>query len=392
MSPTPIAYARAQLQARQKKHPPLYALNSRGLDRGTALAGMLFDTFPSELRSLQDSGGVAAGEVGEFIPVIATYPAREQQFSIEINTGLMDFYYAVGRALSGAISIYTTSTNPIVRGPLGPVQVTEYVAAVFRQWRDFHKQGWISQTFWGLPRIERPDFNVDARSLGIVETLVTGAELFMIAHEYGHVAIDRQLLTAPNHNDEMSADSLGLDFFVAAMTSKQLGLRNALASAAFAVRILAGLERIGIKFPAVYPPADQRLENIRTRFAANYCPSALFFDEASTIMVNYQDLLDDVDNRIQADSAPAVPDDWRTRVRIIAELQEVACGRLPPERLDQDLAAITAKRPAGSMPAIIDSLRRDYIEAVPAQAFLPHEMRLTMGGVLKAAMRSANPL
>jgi hypothetical protein len=392
MSTKPITYARAQLHARQNKYPPIYALNSRGLDRGRALAGVLFDALPPELRSLQEKDQIAVGEVGEFNPIVATYPVEEQQFSIEITTGLMDFYYAIGRALGGAISIYTTSANPTVQATLRPDQVTEYVAEVFRQWREFRQQNWISKTFKALPRIQRPDFSIDQRSLNIIENLITGAELFMIAHEFGHVAIDRKLVDAPNEEDEMSADSLGLDFFVPAMMNKQFGLRKSFASAAFAIRIVAGLERIGVVFPKVYPPADKRLDNIRQRFAATYCPSEQYFDEASTIMVNYQDILDDVDNRIKPASAPAVPDDWRTRVRIIAEIQEVACGRLPPERFARDLHVIAAKRPESSMSAIIGILRRYYIDAVAPRAFLPLDMRSKMGEVLKMGLKSANTL
>src|SRR5262249_15532786 len=96
--------ATTRMNRLQAKFPPIYQRNSRGYDRGRSLAGVLVDVFPQTLRLLWESGQVVVGEIGQFQPSIATYPVSPNEFSIEITTGLMDFYYAVGRAIGGTIS------------------------------------------------------------------------------------------------------------------------------------------------------------------------------------------------------------------------------------------------------------------------------------------------
>jgi len=387
MSPSETKAA-ARLSERQSKRPPIYPRNSRGFDRGRALAGVLVDSLPAELKALAESGEVVVGEIGEFKPSVATYPVEGQEFCVEMTTGLMDFYYAVGRAIGGLIAIYTDSTTPVVRATQGPTAVAESIAANFQQWKSFAEQGWLDRIFVSLPRVSRSDFALDIRAMDIVERLVTGAEIFMIAHEFGHVAMGRGLAEPPHVNEELSADTLGVEFFTPAAMDHHFGLRTTLACAAFSMRILAGLERVGVAFGPVYPPARDRIENLQRSFRARYCPNEQYYDEASTIMVNYEDLLDAVDNLITPGSAPKTPDAWRARVRIIAELQEVAMKRLAPERFARHLRLIAEARPATEMAAIIAALRDYYLSQGTRVAYLPPATRRDMGEALGAALKA----
>jgi hypothetical protein len=156
----------------------------------------------------------------------------------------------------------------------------------------------------------------------------------------------------------------------------------AYAGATFAVRVTASLERIGVKFARHYPSPQARLDNLRTLFAGS-CPSLQFRDEASTIMVAFQDLMDDVDNRFAPGSAP-VPDRDRVRIRMIAELEEVAVGRQTRNKLVADIKAIARSISSDDLRTLFAELHDYYILKVPKESYLSFETRMKIGGELLA--------
>ena len=379
-TPAPKA-AQAHLAEQQRKYPPLYPLNSKGRDRVQALLGVLQPQLPAKLQALLDAGTVVAGEIGKFEPSIVTVPLKDKNFVIEVCSGLMDFYYDVGKAMGGTFVVHSTSPTPDNERVLSVDAVTELVAKVYRQWKHLADQHWLSSFWQTSKRFRNSDFTLSEPARGPIEALVTSAELFMLAHELAHVALDTGLRAPPTGNDELNADTIGFEFYMP-IVEKIAGTRTAYAAAVFAVRVTAGLERIGVKFARNYPSPKIRLDNLRALFAKR-CPSQQFCDEASTIMVAYQHFMDDVDNRFATGSAPA-PDPDRTFIRVLAELQEVAVNRQTREKFVKDIQDIAKSISSGDLRAIFAKLHEYYILKVPENSYLPLDMRMKMAAELLA--------
>jgi hypothetical protein len=328
-----------------------------------------------------DAGSVATGEIGKFEPSIATVPLEGNNFVIEVCTGLMDFYYDVGKALGGTLVVYSTSSSPDNKRALAPEEVTELVVKVYKEWQRYAERNWLSSLFRTDQRFRYANFVLAEPARGPTEELVTSAELFMLAHELAHVALDTGLRAPLTDNDELNADTLGFEWYMRPVR-RAVGLRKAYAGAAFAVRVTAGLERIGVKFARRYPSPRARLDNLRTLFARS-CPSRQFCDEASTIMVAYQDLMDEVDNRFTPGSAPT-PDRDRVRIRVIAELQELADGHLTREKFARDIQSITRSLSSDELRTIFEELHDYYILKAPEESYLPLDKRMRIGGELLA--------
>jgi hypothetical protein len=94
--------------------------------------------------------------------------------------------------------------------------------------------------------------------------------------------------------------------------------------------------------------------------------------------------MDDVDNRFAAGSAPG-PDRDRVRIRIIAELQEAAVGRLTRQKLVSDIQSIARSRSSDDLRTIFADLHDYYILKAPRESYLPLDMRMKMGGELLAS-------
>lgn len=373
--------AQAHLAEQQRKYPPLYPLNSKGRDRVGALLGVLQPQLPAELKDLLDAGSVAAGEIGKFEPSIVTVQLDGKNFVIEVCSGLMDFYYDVGKAMGGTFVVHSTSPTPDNERVLSVEAVTELVAKVYRQWKKFADQNWLSSLWQTHTRFRNSDFTLSEPARGPIESLVTSAELFMLAHELAHVALDTALRAPPTNNDELNADTIGFELYMP-VVEKIVGTRTAYAAAVFAVRVTAGLERIGVKFARNYPSPKVRLDNLRALFARR-CPSQQFCDEASTIMVAYQHFMDDVDNRFATGSAPA-PDSDRTFIRMLAELQEVAVNRQTREKFVKDIQEIAKSISSDDLKAIFAKLHDYYILKAPEESYLPLDMRMKMAAELLA--------
>jgi hypothetical protein len=375
--------ATTRMATRQKAHPPLYPLNNLGFDRAQALCGVLYPHLPQALQRMLDGGTVVVGEVGEYRPSADTFQEKDKNFVIEINSGLMDFYYAVGRALAGITVVRSTSPLPENAMALPMGGVVERVLKVYREWQAANASGDWSNWFH-LDRLFRKEQRIAADPFAVAEVarrtsemLVTTAELFIIAHELAHVAIDSGLKAPPTDNDELNADTHGFQFYFQAAQDK-VGARMAFAAVGFAFRVTEGLERIGFKFGANYPPSADRLANIQ-QMVAGACASPQYFHEVSTVMVSYQDVMDAVDNGIKTGSAPARPEDERVSIRMIAELEDLAHGVLTPETFMADIGKLTSTHDPASMKAICEPLYRYYVASPPQEAYLPPDIRAKMG-------------
>jgi len=369
-----VTPAQASLAKKQASSPPQYPLRE-GKDRALQKYEVLAPALPGELRELVTSGAVAIGEVGRFVPDLATIPVSGGGFVIEFTTGMMDFAYAVGRAMAG-IHVGHNDSGPENEVALGIDRLAQLVAEVFDQWRRHVRWSWLRPG----KRIQYAQFAIAPGPREWIEGLVTNAEIFMLGHELGHVALNRRLRSPEFSSQEESADALGLEFFLIGAETR-LNRRIAYAAPVFALLLFEGLERIGVKFSAAYPPQSKRIELLRRAVRAR-CPSEQAYYELTTTMVSYQDLMDDIIRHIDKKFDTVAADAERILVRLIAQLIEVGAGKVSVEVFIRDITDIAKRNPEKIMRQAAEKLIDFYVPPPPQESVLSPELRLKMGVAL----------
>ncbi len=370
--------AQAALSARQQKHPPTYPKNTLGNDRVLALARVI--TLPDALETRFQNATLVYGEIGDIAPDAHTLPLRDKNHLVFLTSGMMDFLYAVGRAMAGATVLWSDQGERQNVQALNAAQIADLVAATFKQWRKFCQPS-LWDMFWRNKRIEHADFAIADRVHSLSEAIVTSAELFMLAHETGHVCLDLGLASAPQANEEMRADSVGFGLYRPA-AERAVRPRMAYAGAGFALRVLSALSHAGVRFSRAYPPAPERLAGLLAEMR-NSCPSERYFDEVSTVMVANFDLMDDVDARIAGARMANGLATWQARVRMIGVLQAVADGQRPPTEFAGMFALTAGEGPGTNLADVAAALRRYYLLGEGGERY--------PGGAASASMAAALP-
>ena len=268
-------------------------------------------------------------------------------------------------------------------GPLTMGEIVVLTAKVFKEWRQ-HCQPGLGDLFKRARRIEHATFPVADAARRTNETLITSAELFMLAHEMGHVMLDSGLAQSPLSNEELRADQIGLSLYLPAAIA-QAKTRTAFAGAAFAVRVTGALANAGASFSKVYPPATDRLKVLLEEMRS-ICPSDQYFDEASTVMVSQLDFMDAIDHRIAPMRQPNPLAAWQTRVRLIAVLQAVADQQRPASEFTNMVALAARDEPPADLAATAATLRRYYAPEPSGPGYLAEPERLSMVAALVDAV------
>jgi hypothetical protein len=224
--------AEAHLERLKAEHPPTFPSNSRGADRVQALAGVLQPYLPVDFRVQIDGGFVAIGEVGRPDPDAETVRFEDGSNAVIVTGGMMNFLYAVDRALAGAAT-FTSNGTPTTRAD----KSLKLIAEIFRAWRR-HCQPTLIDLLRKKGPIEHARFSVAPQILAITEKPATSAELFIVAHELAHACFNLGLTKPPLANGEASADLLGLGFYARPAT-EAVGVRNAFTGPADLVKPLA---------------------------------------------------------------------------------------------------------------------------------------------------------
>jgi len=241
--------------------------------------------------------------------------------------------------------------------------------------------------FFRRRRIQYAEFPIDGATRQWIETIATQAETFTLAHELGHVALNRHIVQADSANTEENADRFGLDFYLQAAEAR-VAKRIAYVAPIFALLLFDGLQRIGVRFSAAYPPQQRRIELIRAGIRSRY-PSDQAFYEAITTAVAYQDMIDDVIRRIRKESTtPSDPD--RILVRVIAELIEAANQGVPIETFKADLIQI-GRQHSDVMQTVADKLIDYYGTSPDRISVLSVELRAKMGAALAQTVDNLPP-
>jgi len=218
--------------------------------------------------------------------------------------------------------------------------------------------------------------------------LATTAELFILCHELGHVLLNQGVRPPVPAKEEEHADLAGLELFLP-IAQREFGLRRVAAGAVFAIRIFAGLERLGVRFSDAYSPQAKRVE-LLTMLLRAQCPSAQYFHEVCTIMVSYQDLMNDVENRLDKTKRVVIPDAERTLIRVLGQLEEVARGRTPQETFIADVTDIAGRVGLSVLALVAPALMQYYVYR-RGQSYLAPELRVKMGDALLAAIPKFPP-
>jgi hypothetical protein len=373
--------AEAHLQRLKTEHPPTFPPNSRGADRVQALAGVLQPNLPADFRCQIDGGFIAIGEVGRADPDAETVRFADGSNAVIVTSGMMNFLYAVGRAMAG-VATFTSNGKPTTQAAKSLEEVVKLIAEVFRAWRR-HCQPTLIDLLRKKGPIEHARFSVAPQVLAITENLITSAELFIVAHELAHACFNLGLTKPLLANGEASADLLGLGFYTRPAI-EAVGVRNAFTGPVLAVRIIAALERSGARFSADYPPGDERVQGL-LQGMRDFSPTQQFYDEAATVLVAHLDMMDSVDRKLGKADQPRLNRLWQARVRMIAVLQEIGCGRQAPETFSQMWELTATDVAAAERRELASTLTRYLAKPDLECVFLPPDMRRAMlAGLTKA--------
>jgi hypothetical protein len=383
--------AAAALRKLKQEHPPSYALNSRGFDRAQALAGVIFQFLPAAVQERVADGRVVVGELGIATPDMRTVEQGLDQGErcVLMHSGQMDFYYAISRAAHAVAQIHDASGKAINEMALPMSESMRLINEVLHDWKrrcqpslgdELH--AWFSSAPHDT-RISASGFALPDNIIGLAERLTTSAELFMMAHEFGHVALACGAAAPVYHREEADADEIGLSLFLPASTA-QLELRTTLAGMGFAIRVTASLVEVGAQFSHAYDPPEERLGKLLRSVRAR-APSEAYHDESATVLVNYLDELDYADERrrgkpVQRSDAM---NEWQGRVRLIAVL-EAAVRNNAGFGAFEALCMVTARSvPEAVLERIGQCLVQYYIRNPGEQGYQPTPLRTAMGVQLK---------
>lgn len=367
--------ATERLRERQLAHPPW-----RGSDRGQQIVRLIGpDLLPEIGRRLVD-GTLAVGEVGLADLCAHAERLEDGSFVVEINSGLMQFLYLIIRTLQG--SSYHRGTQGVVAPVLTYEQLTHRVAQIFLDW-----QAGKYATEAGFQEIELP---IHRRQLRSAQEQTLNAEIFVIAHELGHVVMDGgdgDKHPAPRQwsGDETYADWLGVRMALAMVS--HLGLqRMRYAGVLLAVRVFCLLERLGQKFLGPHPPPAERLGLVK-QMAHTLFLHEIEFTAASTIALTYDEAMESVENELLKRSRKTEQTVERVRVRLWAMLEE----RVKDNLSHEDFITVTQQLLPETDEATCKEVSQVLHEwfALPRANSIPDPTggRLPlMGGLLRAAI------
>jgi hypothetical protein len=205
--------------------------------------------------------------------------------------------------------------------------------------------------------------------------------MFLLAHELGHVAIHHGLLPASPVNEKLRADTVGCGIMFDLAKSHQIDPTEVYGAAVLALRICAGLEHVGVRFSGAYPEhEEERVESLREEVISHCCPSMQYFHEISRIAAAYEDQMDDVESHFCKTCRS--PNSERILVLLIAELLDMAQGRLALRKFSERLLALSGQTPSEILQSSYRKLYKYYVDAPPTHSFIDPYMRQRMGSVL----------
>lgn len=344
----PLRAAPAFLRERQEDFPPW-----TGRDRVPGILAGLASTLPPTLQEMFRSGSLALGEVGE--PGIRAKRENlgNNEFSVEVYSGLMEFFATVCVLLCSA-GTHTTPTH-VERPGVSRDDVIQAIARLFTDWRD----GYYAKPF------QRPAITAGEAAAATAQRLETHAVLFVIAHELGHVFIesDEDFDAVPPDEwggAESTADyaAIKLLFRYAPVADRY---RSAFAGALIAVRIFNCLEKMGAKFDGTHhPPPGVRLQLIKS-YMQKVLGSDYAYTRYSVGGLAMDEYLESVENQLSNQSTATEQTAERVSARLWMILEAGGMKSLSPEHVRRDLLMTVERVPEPVLREVATNFRRWFL-------------------------------
>jgi hypothetical protein len=278
----------------QQENPPLL---TNGGDLGQRIHQRLVSRLPGGMRALFAKGDAVIGEVGLLSPNALAEFVPPHGYAIRVYTGLGHLFHTIGRILMTAATVQSESgIQPRTRTQ---PEATDLIA---RLCNDLKR---------GEPVPAPGDFGLTETKLKMATELASGAEDFVIAHEYGHMAEWLKRGGNPgaiSPDEEYAADRHALETVLGIVASwpvqKRLDHRGAYAGAEFALRVFGSLEHLNYEFERTHPLPGGRLKRLRETARA-VVGSRFRFIEISTIAFASDQQLEEMERAIAGDTKAA---------------------------------------------------------------------------------------
>lgn len=271
----------------QRQDPPLL---TGGSDLGRRVHQRLTARIPTRLRDLHARGDVVIGEVGILSPNALAEFVPPRGYAIRVYTGLGHLFHTVARILMTSATVHTRGGVQLPARTAD--EATELIARLCHDLKQ------------GAPIAAPGDYGLTDAKREIASALASGAEDFVIAHEFGHIAEWVQRGGNPGEispDEEYAADrhALATVLGVGASwpTQKHLNRREAYAGAEFALRIFGSLEHLDYEFERTHPLPGGRLKRLRESALA-VVGSRFRFIEISTIAFSWDQQLEEMERKI----------------------------------------------------------------------------------------------
>jgi hypothetical protein len=298
--------AERMLRQDQERSPPLYGSQNGvvGLLQRLKLRDMMQQAY--------SDGRFAIGEIGNVTPDAFTKPRGRGHpyYVIEITSGMLDFTYAFGMAMAGRDVILNKDGSHQNEPVADTKQVVSKAADVLRNWQRYSNIS-LQDFYRRRTRIDRDIFSLPPSALDIEERIIICANLFVLCHELGHVALNLGFVKTEgvvNYSEELKADLIGLEIYWESV-QEDFDPRLAMAGYGFSVRLLESLSRLGVKFSDQYGDVRARLE-LGLSQLRQLAPSDQYFDESSTVLVAKLQQMDDIDLAVTGRGKPWIDERW----------------------------------------------------------------------------------
>lgn len=308
-----MTQAQNHLKKLQRKHPTRFPT-----DYVEALWTEIAPELPGWMHELRAVGKLVVGEVGDPTPDLGMQPFKDGSYAVAINAGYIDFLYAFGRAVTAGF------TSHVEGKTIPPSLARRPAIAEFKRVIDGFKRG---------QRVFHGGFPADRQHITEADELCRCAEIFLLAHELGHVAIDEGRDAPGTGHEETDADAWAMTRLTYA--GRRIGHRMLFAGAFFGVRTIALLVRLGVKFSDSHPPPARRLQAMED--AARPLLGEDGFLKAITITVATDEFIEGLENEALTGKPDTLQTPLRVSVRLRAMFEEVVRGRLSGAKFVEEL-------------------------------------------------------
>lgn len=231
------------------------------VDRATLLLSTLKAALPDDLIRKIDAGDIAVGEIGATAPGAFVERIDPEGYLIEMNSGLFEFIYRMARPVAAAVfRTMDGATQGIERSALARI---------------------LAEIMWWHERLGTsfgPAYEVTRDHISLANRLAINAELFLLAHELGHVHAAEdptwqkahlsaaQLATAEEHVADGFALQILLGSFQSAGNETDgFSLGMLYAGAEFALQMWRLFDLLNLAFvDGVHPSSNDRIQTLRS--------------------------------------------------------------------------------------------------------------------------------